>query len=201
MIISVPGLHLTYLWKGWGQVLVDLQGLSSSDNLELYKKCYKIRGIKFNSQSEVEGSGPWGTWTLGSGLGVLRWGRLSSLLSAFPPTEAAAKAATPPGPALKSPLRADLPTQPLRPKEPAWLCGERQWVTTDSSEEPGEAHISLWCLGSPRPRLLPLGPSSTTSQLISDTRIINKTFAHKGDGQLSSRPSPSHIKALNTVSK
>lgn len=49
--------------------------------------------------------------------------------------------------------------------------------------------------------LLPLGPSSTTSQLISDTRIINKTFAHKGDGQLSSRPSPSHIKALNTVSK
>lgn len=26
-----------------------------------------------------------------------------------------------------------------------------------------------------------LSSSSTTSQLISDTRIINKTFAHKGD--------------------
>ena len=29
-----------------------------AQTIELYKKCYKIRGIKFNSQSEVKGTGP-----------------------------------------------------------------------------------------------------------------------------------------------
>lgn len=43
--------------------------------------------------------------------------------------------------------------------------------------------------------LLPLGPSSTTSELISDTRLINKTFAHKGDGQLSP-PLPLSYKSI-----
>lgn len=48
----------------------------------------------------------------------------------------------------------------------------------------------------PLSSLLPLGPSTTTSQLISDTRIINKTFAHKGDWDSSLPALPLSYKSI-----
>lgn len=69
-----------------------------------------------------------------------------------------------------------------------------------SEERPGESDIGLGCLGSsqrpPLSSLLPLGPSTTTSQLISDTRIINKTFAHKGDWDSSLPTLPLSYKSI-----
>lgn len=47
----------------------------------------------------------------------------------------------------------------------------------------------------PLSSLLPLGPS-TTSQLISDTRIINKTFAHKGNWDSSLPALPLSYKSI-----
>lgn len=66
-------------------------------------------------------------------------------------------------------------------------------------ENHGESDIGLGCLGSSQPpplsSLLPLGPS-TTSQLISDTRIINKTFAHKGNWDSSLPALPLSYKSI-----
>lgn len=56
----------------------------------------------------------------------------------------------------------------------------------------------MGCSASSHPlsSLLPLSPSSTTSQLISDTRIINKTFARKGDWDRSLPAPPLSYKSI-----
>lgn len=72
-----------------------------------------------------------------------------------------------------------LPSQAFRPKEPAY-AKSRRW---------GRGSHRVGRVGPPPPALTPFSPFSTASQLISDTRIINKTFARKGDWD-SSLPAP-----------
>lgn len=84
-------------------------------------------------------------------------------------------------PCCSPPKRQPLPphSQAFRPKEPAY-AKSRRW---------GRGSHRVGRVGPPSPALTPFSPFSTASQLISDTRIINKTFARKGDWD-SSLPAP-----------
>lgn len=79
------------------------------------------------------------------------------------------------------PQRQPLPphSQAFRPKEPAYAKSRRR----------GRGSHRVGRAGPSPPALAPLSPFSTASQLISDTRVINKTFARKGDWD-SSLPAP-----------
>lgn len=98
-----------------GQILVDLQGRSNSDYLELYKNAIKsVVKNPIPKSGRVKGTGPEALepWALAWGYGEAGMrGRASSLLSwQRQPLAPGARAPPPPGPALKSqPL-----TSPLR---------------------------------------------------------------------------------------